>query len=177
MIEIEVKARAKADTEDRIRAIGATMLGTESHVDLYFNSSTRDFRKTDEALRIRIKGDGARLTYKGPKLDCDTKSRLERTVKIDNPSEMEKILVNLGFLPTVIVRKLRTKYSLGDVILALDDVEGLGLFLEVEAKSESDWLKQKEKVLSILSSLGLGESIRNSYLELLEREQRKNLDT
>ena len=48
--------------------------------------------KCDEALRIRIKEDGARLTYKGPKLDRETKSRKELTVKIDDPLEMEPIL-------------------------------------------------------------------------------------
>ncbi len=73
------------------------MVGTENHRDLYFNSPQCDFRKSDEALRIRIKEEGARLTYKGPKLDSQTKSRLELTVHIDNPEEMVQILEALGF--------------------------------------------------------------------------------
>ncbi|NMC09923.1 MAG: CYTH domain-containing protein, partial [Methanothrix sp.] len=63
MIEVEVKARAREDTKDAIVALGAVPIGTENHHDLYFNSPHRDFKKTDEALRIRIKEDGARLTY------------------------------------------------------------------------------------------------------------------
>jgi adenylate cyclase class 2 len=173
MIEVEVKARARPDTLEKILALGAVPIGAESHRDLYFNSPLRDFRQSDEALRIRIKEEGARLTYKGPKLDAKTKSRLERTVQIDAPLEMEQILAALGFVLSAEVRKRRTKYALGAVTLALDEVEGLGSFLEVEAKGEADWETQKEMVLSIFRALGLGESIRSSYLELLEEKGRK----
>ncbi|MCX6669320.1 MAG: class IV adenylate cyclase [Methanothrix sp.] len=175
MIEVEVKARARIDTPEKILALGAVPIGAENHRDLYFNSPFRDFRKSDEALRIRIKEEGARLTYKGPRLDAKTKSRLERTVQIDDPLEMELILTTLGFVLSAEVRKRRIKYSFGDVTLALDEVEGLGSFLEVEARGEADWEEQKEKVLSILRDLGLEESIRSSYLELLEEKGRNKI--
>ena len=45
--------------------------------------------------------------------------------------------------------------------------------MEVEAEGEGDYEEQKQKVLSILSRLGLNESIRSSYLQLLE-EKKKN---
>jgi adenylate cyclase, class 2 len=172
MIEVEVKARAPDDIAKRIAALGATLLAVENHHDLYFNSLQRDFRFSDEALRIRIKEEGARLTYKGPKLDQTTKSRLERTVKIDDPQQMEQILSALGFVRSAEVRKKRAKYSHEGVVLALDEVEGLGCFVEVEAEGEGDYEEQRRKVLSVLSNLGLNESIRSSYIELLE-EKRK----
>ncbi|MFZ3148553.1 MAG: class IV adenylate cyclase [Methanothrix sp.] len=175
MIEVEVKARAPQDLAERIAAMGATLLAVENHHDLYFNSPQHDFKESDEALRIRIKEEGARLTYKGPKLDQTTKSRLERTVKIDDPLQMEQILSSLGFVLSAQVRKRRAKYSYEGVVLALDDVEGLGRFLEVEAEGEGDYEQQRQKVLSILSRLGLHESIRSSYLQLLE-EKKKNDD-
>ena len=53
MIEVEVKARAREDTKERIAALGATPIGVENHLDLYFNSPLRDFKESDEALRIR----------------------------------------------------------------------------------------------------------------------------
>jgi adenylate cyclase class 2 len=168
MIEVEVKARAPDDIEKRIAALGATLLVVENHHDLYFNSPQRDFRFSDEALRIRIKEEGARLTYKGPKLDQTTKSRLERTVKIDDPKQMEQILSALGFVLSAQVRKKRAKYSYEGVVLALDEVEGLGSFVEVEAEGEGHYEEQRRKVLFIMSKLGLHESIRSSYIELLE---------
>lgn len=178
MIEVEVKARARPDTLQRIKSLGAVPAGVENHRDLYFNSPLRDFRKSDEALRIRIKEEGARLTYKGPKLDQETKSRKELTVRIDSPEEMAEILSHLGFELSAEVRKHRIKYTLDDttggVTFALDEVEGLGSFLEIEARGEADFEEQRRKVLSLLERLGLGESIRSSYLELLEE---KNIKT
>ena len=173
MIEVEVKARAPEDLAERIAALGATLLTVENHHDLYFNSPQRDLKESDEALRIRIKEEGARLTYKGPKLDQTTKSRLERTVKIDDPAQMEQILSALGFVLSAQVRKRRSKYSYEGVVLALDEVEGLGSFVEVEAEGNGDYEVQRQKVLSILSRLGLHESIRSSYLELMD-EKKKN---
>ena len=171
MIEVEVKARAKKETIERIAALGATPFRVENHLDLYFNSPLRDFKTTDEALRIRIKEDGARLTYNGPKLDQQTKSRRELTVKIDDPTQMGEILSFLGFDLSAEVRKRRTKYSYQGMIIALDEVEGLGTFLEVEAQAEADWESEKERVLSVLKKLELKDTIRRSYLELLEEKR------
>jgi adenylate cyclase class 2 len=173
MIEVEVKARCGPEVVDKILALGATLKGTEHHQNIYFNSPIRDFRETDEALRIRIKEQGACLTYKGPKLDSQTKSRLELTVVVDDPLNIEKILAELGFQPSGKVRKQRTKYTLGEITFALDEVEGLGSFLEIEALAEDDWTAKQDWVLEILHQLRLGESIRKSYLELLEEQHLK----
>jgi len=174
MIEVEVKARADDQTIKKIKALGAVFLAEENHRDIYFNSPLRDFKKTDEALRIRIKDEGSRLTYKGPKLDSETKSRQELTVAIDSAERMEEVLCALGFAPAAEVKKRRTKYVLGDVTFALDDVFGLGLFVEIEARGEGDCGEQKARVLSLLSRLGLGESIRKSYLELLAEQSKED---
>jgi adenylate cyclase class 2 len=174
MIEVEVKARARPETIANILALGATLIGTENHRDLYFNSPLRDFKESDEALRIRIKEEGARLTYKGPKLDKETKSRLELTVKIDSPEEMEKILRALDFMRSAEVTKRRTKYALDEAVVAFDEVVGLGSFVEVEISGDEDWEMQASKALALLGRLGLGESIRSSYLELLAEKGRQD---
>ena len=174
MIEIEVKARAPEGMADRIASLGGELVAVENHLDLYFNSPLRDFRRSDEALRIRIKEEGARLTYKGPKLDSATKSRMELTVRIDDARQMEQILCHLGFALSATVRKRRSKYSYQGLTLALDEVEGLGSFLEVEAQAEADIDEPRRRVLKVLGELGLDESIRSSYLELLEEKRQLN---
>lgn len=176
MIEVEVKALAKKDTAEKVVDLGATLLCIENHHDLYFNSPSHDFGVSDEALRIRIKDEGARLTYKGPKLDSETKSRKEMTVQIDDPQEMQRILAALGFVLSAEVSKIRTKYSYGDVTIALDEVEDLGSFLEVEMRGDADWSKQRKRVMDILKELDLSESIRSSYLELLMKKKQE-MDT
>jgi len=176
MIEVEVKARLKPDTLQRIKALGAVPIGIEHHRDIYFNSPVRDFKGSDEALRIRVKDKGTRLTYKGPKLDSETKSRKEMTVEIDDADKMLQILLSLGFVPSGEVIKSRTKYALGDVIFAIDDVSSLGSFLEMEIAGGDDWLEKKRLLQDLMIKLGLGESIRRSYLELLLERERESRD-
>lgn len=167
MIEVEVKARCTPDTEDKIIAMGAQLVGVENHLDRYFNSPVRNFAKSDEALRIRVKESGAFLAYKGPKLDEETKSREEMTVTVNDAEMVENILKALGFIESGVVRKRRTKYALGSATLAFDEVDNLGTFLEVELSGGEDWSFQKKIALDIMDQLGLKESIRKSYLEML----------
>lgn len=167
MIEVEIKARCSPEIEKKITALGGRMQGVENHLDLYFNSPLRDFARTDEALRIRTKEEGVRLTYKGPKLDEDTKSRQEVTVRVDDPEALEEILESLGFVRSGTVKKRRIKYALGAAVLCLDEVEGLGTFLEIELSGDEDWSAQKKEALRLMAELGLTESIRRSYLEML----------
>jgi adenylate cyclase class 2 len=165
-VEVEVKAKAPIEILDRLNEISSKLSGIENHLDVYF-SGPRDFSVTDEALRIRRKESGAYLTYKGPKLDRQTKSRKEVTVRIDDPSAMEDVLLSLGFCRFAIVKKRRAKYSYEDMTIAVDDVEGLGRFVEVECIAGSDWEKKRDSVLSLISTLGCTELITSSYLELL----------
>jgi adenylate cyclase class 2 len=170
MIEVEVKACAPPKAKDRILALGATYSGEERHLDLYLNSPHRNMAERDEALRIRIKETGAFLTYKGPKLDSHTKSRREITVKVDDPKALEDIFGFLGFTRDAVVKKHRTKYRLGDITFALDEVEGLGSFVEVEASGGDDWEIRRQEVLNLLKSLGVQNTITKSYLELLAHQ-------
>ena len=172
MIEVEVKARSPPDIEEKIAGLGGELVGVETHLDLYFSHPFRDFARTDEALRIRVKEGGARLTYKGPKLDSETKSRRELTVRVDDAGALESVLESMGFSRAAVVKKRRTKYSLGEAVVAVDDVEGLGTFIEVELSGGEDWEAQKRIALDILERLGIAESIRKSYLELLNDAER-----
>lgn len=170
MIEVEVKASAPADIASRIIAIGGIPKVVENHLDLYFNSPIRDFKRSDEALRIRIKEGGARLTYKGPKLDSTTKSRQEMTVRIDDVQQMQEILQALGFVLSAQVKKRRSKYIYQDLTIAVDEVEGLGCYVEVEGQGAGDYEHVRQKVVYVMSQLGLAQFIRSSYLELLEEK-------
>jgi len=176
MIEVEAKARCSPDIVETIIDLGGELLEVENHVDFYFNSPFHDFGSTDEALRIRVKENGPRLTYKGPKLDSETKSRRETTVNVDDPNALKDVLEALGFSLAAVVKKQRTKYSLEGAILALDLVDGLGTFLEVELSGGEDWNVEKDKVLELMARLGLKDLIRKSYLELLAEQGAKSID-
>ncbi|MEM2794772.1 MAG: class IV adenylate cyclase [Thermofilaceae archaeon] len=167
-IEVEVKAKANLDRARRaLSTLGANLVKIEVQEDIYFNHPCRDLLKLDEALRLRLQEEGAELTYKGPRQSGNEKARIEVTVKVSDAVEMLSLLANLGFKEALKVRKLRETYMLNDIEVALDKVEGLGEFVEIEV-GEHDL----SKAFNILEKLGAGEIVKETYAELLLKGER-----
>jgi len=174
LIEVEVKYKVECHEleiiEKKLIDMGYKLIKSGKEVDIYFNSPIRDFRISDEALRVRISYEGYFLTYKGKKMDKKTKTREELNVRIDNAEIMQKILFKLGFSRVKEVVKNRKIYFKDDVYVCLDKVENLGCFLELEKDvCKKDEVKDSIKKLKTLAEkLGIrGESITSSYLEML----------
>ena len=151
-----------------------------NEVDHYFNAPDRDFVQTDEALRIRRRGFLNYITYKGPKCDAITKSRTEIEVGLGDGDrtfeDLGRVLVHLGYRPSGIVQKHREVYELRrngfTLEVCLDDVVGLGLYVEVEIQAtERQFEKAKETLLEAAAALGLKDSERRSYLAMLLEAQ------
>jgi adenylate cyclase class 2 len=181
MSEIEVEAKypltgTLSDWRNRLVRLGAKASEPLRQTDEYFAHPARDFVATGEAFRIRTVGDWNALTYKGPLLDPQTKSRRELEIEFASGSDealrMREMLIALGFQPAGSVIKTRTPLELTrdgrSLTLALDDVEGLGSFLEIEIVApEHDWTAARDVLLAFAAELGLTTSERRSYLELL----------
>ncbi len=173
MIEVEVKAKVDdlKKFEAMLKSIGAQFMKKVEDVDLYFNAPHRDFMETDEALRIRRRDGEISVTYKGPKFDLKSKSREEVNLLINDAFTAEKLFELLGFRKAGIVKKTRLIYKLSDVEVSLDEVEGLGSFIEIETEAvdKKETIKKRDELLEILKSLEIEESAfeRRSYLELL----------
>jgi adenylate cyclase, class 2 len=160
----------------RLAGLEAQAGEIEQHRDTYFNHPARDFAETDEAFRIRSIGEQNRLTYKGPLVDKQTKTRQEVEVGCETgPAGREKLrsmLLALGFREVLTVVKRRTPYHLDwqgrDVEATLDKVEGLGTFVELEAiAAAGHWESARDALLELAQQLGLENSERRSYLQLL----------
>jgi adenylate cyclase class 2 len=168
MLEIEVKS--PCDDLRRVEKFlvekGARLTGRRKQIDIYMSHPTRDFGNTDEALRIRKEADAGSLTYKGPKIDKDTKSREELKVNVPDTDTLRTIFRKLGFKESGTVEKLRTTYSIRGVIVCLDSVSGLGEFVEAEYEGE-DLDSGKKAIFALMRELGLEGNERRSYLELL----------
>lgn len=176
MIEVEVKAHATNlnEIEEKIVEIGASWEGEEYQEDLYFNAPHRDFAQTDEALRIRkIKKENSEetyITYKGAKMDKVSKTRKEIEVAVENPSKVADILQNLSFRPVATVRKNRIIYTLGELIITLDKVHGVGDFVEIEKETAEgeDTKEALNEIFATYSKIGIENGFeRSSYLELM----------
>jgi len=167
MLEVEQKFRADLGrVREELLRLGASPVEAKEEVDIYFQHPCRDFAETDEALRVRRSGGDVEVSYKGPRMRSSAKARLELTVSADG--DVEAVLEALGFRKVAVIRKRREYYSYGSLTISLDDVEGLGQFVEIEAVASSEVsLGEAEAEVSALAErLGLAERVDATYLEL-----------
>lgn len=166
--EIEIKAYCNDEeaVREKLAAAGAAFVRSDIESDIYFNHPSRDFRITDEALRIRTVKDKTVLTYKGPKISDFSKARVEKETDLGDGDEIKAILDFLGFRASGSVIKKRDYYLLNDMTICLDNVERLGFFVEIEKKGDSVEAVEKE-LYSAAEILGLEKFERRSYLELI----------
>lgn len=174
-IEVERKYRLDhADIRPALAAAGYRPLDPVEQTDRYFDHPNRPFGVTDEALRLReIVGDeGTRveLTYKGPQRGQTAKSRPEMTVAVDDATTAHRLLRSLGFDAVASVAKTRERHINDDVTVALDLVDGLGSFVEVEVLTAEDAVSSAEARLEgAAAELGLdaATTIEQTYLGML----------
>ena len=164
--------------EGRLGELGVEIADERVEVDCYYNHPARDFAETDEALRIRRIGTGNRITYKGPRIDKTTKTRRELELPLGEgrADDWAVLLETLGFTPVGEVHKRRRKARVSwqdrTVEVSLDEVTGLGTFVELELVVEEEELDPARRCIAALAAeLGLGKSERRSYLRLLLEER------
>jgi adenylate cyclase class 2 len=180
--EVEQKHRVDnlAAFVARLAVRGVALGPAIAQADRYFAHPSRDFAHTDEALRIRTAGASSFVTYKGPKVDATTKTRRELELPL-NPqdadgSQFAELLTALGFTPVATVRKQRRPFHVDHagrcVAGALDDVDGVGTFVELELMAdEADLAVAQHVIRELADDLQLGPTERRSYLEMLLAKQ------
>lgn len=178
MLEVEVRYRTadRANVIDRLVKWGATMAQDRVDVDHYFNAPDRNLKDTDEAFRLRRIGPANCLTYKGPKRDKETKTRIEIEIPLGDGDEVaadtEKLLLALRYKPVVVVRKKRQVYRLTrggfPMEVCFDDVDRVGPFVELEILAPEDkYERAKAVLLQTAADLGLTEKETRSYLGMV----------
>jgi adenylate cyclase class 2 len=180
LLEVERKYRI-ADRDSiriRVQSLGGRWAAAITQNDRYFAHPVRDFAATDEALRVRSVGPLNVITYKGPKIDRESKTREEIEIGLEDgeaaAKELGAILLRLGFKAVLTVTKSREiakiEWQNSEVEIALDEVTGAGLFVELETQAaEADLEIAKACIHSLATALGLAEEDqeRRSYLELV----------
>jgi adenylate cyclase class 2 len=139
MLEVEAKFAVPepGDVRDRLNRQRVPMVRRQQERDVYYNAPHRDFGETDEALRVRYDDTGVSVTYKGPKVRVGSaKAREEFNLAVASGETLEEILSRLGFRRAAVVSKVREFYEMEDVTVTLDDVEGLGTYIEIEILTE-----------------------------------------
>jgi len=184
--EVELKFRV-ADlpaVEGMLTALGACFAAPVEQVDRYFAHPSRDFAKTDEALRLRRVGDEIAITWKGPRQAGGGKTRREIELPLETVSQADssgasptldrwtELLEALGFRRVREVAKRRRSACLPwqgvEVEIALDAVAGLGDYLELELLATADEVPAAQaRIEALASELGVGPPEPRSYLEMV----------
>ncbi len=170
---MEIEVKFKVDSFDGVREKLSSLgryLGKYTERDVYFTPFSED-----EVLRVRTSEEGKLLTYKHLVKNSDTQSAVELQARVDG--DIEEILERVGHKKVVEKRKTREMFSLADVTVNLDVVDGLGSFVELEYIGE-----QKDGVhilKSVSSELGLdwNSRITTPYIRQLLLLKNKNNQT
>ncbi|MBQ4046004.1 MAG: class IV adenylate cyclase [Lachnospiraceae bacterium] len=163
---------------DILEADGFSYVCTMDEYDQYYNAPDHDFRNTGEAMRLRKSRnmDTGRTeitwNYKGSKLDTVSMTRHEYETSIGSYEIGEKILDALGFSKQIPVHKQRVYYKKNEISVYMDQVDGLGQFMEIEILAGTDdqyqaCMARIQKVLAI-TGYTMKDSITRSYLSMLQ---------
>jgi len=167
-IEIQVSVERIAPLLEFLAKSGQ-FVSEKRQIDEYFTPTHRDFlavRPAVEWLRLRNSDGGFSFNYKNWHLDEQGKSHYcdEYETKIDDIDQLRKILQVLNFQSRVVVDKLRKIYLYQDYEIAIDKIEGLGDFVEIEYKGASQDVDPKiitNEMVKFLKDLDCGKISRN----------------
>jgi len=179
--EVKVSVENLDEIERKLKQLGAVLIDEVMEEDYYIDlNPCIDLRSLDMALRVRVKKSKAlkrvvsELTFKGPKIVPDMKIRKEITVAVEDGYKLLEIFRELGFRYYTI-RKKRKIYRYGPYKVFLDDVQGLGTFIEVEVEGVESVDQFRELIKRFVSLLKISENfIVKSYLEMMLARVEKN---
>lgn len=141
MREVEVKYQVR-DTEALLVALKTR--GIELGAPVYQDDqayapegwSYGDAKLGVSFVRLRTVDDQHTFTLKRPAenaLSCD-----EYETTVADREQMHDAILAMGFYPTMRIAKMRRTALVGDLSLCVDEVEGLGAFLELERMVPDD---------------------------------------
>lgn len=164
MKEIEVEVTFDNSKEEVIKKLSKfEYIGEKEICDIYYYDPLRDNLKPEsdlrlnETFRLRKTNNIFYITYK--KQHFDGKLWVysdEYETKVEKYDIVKSIIKLLGLEPLIIVHNKRKIYKYEDYEIELEEVDGLGIFIEVERLSNnSDEIKVKEEIREFIRSLKL----------------------
>lgn len=179
-VEIEVKAKVKnfEILTSRLQEIGCFLSKPVSQNDYIYNQKGINLEKGNHNTPVlRIREQEGKIFFnlkkdRSNELDC-----IEKEIEVNNANILKDIIELLGFEKTVEVHKKRQKGNYKNYEICLDEVDGLGSFIEVEKISEENGEKAQNELFTFLKSLGIedGDRILKGYDTMLwQKNNKKN---
>lgn len=177
--EIEIKLQIDEDNYYRLLALMESTAAFQSkkhQVDIYYSPENESYYDNgDRCLRIRSENNKSILSYKRINGEGTSQQYIEEyETCIESQDMMNNILKALNYRSEIIVDKDRKEYCTADgFLVALDVVENLGFFVEIENRNREDVVeKQNKDLVHFVGCLGLDMAWRNSegYSNMLYRK-------
>lgn len=160
MKEVEVKAKVENKEEiiNKLNSLGFQFTQPIIQHDSIFLHNTilsyDDIILGTNVLRIRKQQGKIKFTLK--KAVENELSCIEHEIEVDNAEQMRKMLEHLEYKCLVEVKKTRQKANKNGISICVDQVEGLGTFIEVEKMTDNENSKKiQEELFLFLVSLGI----------------------
>ena len=166
---VEIKARLAdlAATRRRVEAAADGPPEIETQTDTFFRIAGGRLK-----LRERSGGEAELIHYRRPDRAGPRESRFERLAVPDAPALRALLAEALGVCGRV--SKRRSVYRIGRTRIHLDEVRGLGAFLELEVELEADEPMDTgvEEAQGLMARFGIteGDLVAEAYADLPNRE-------
>lgn len=164
-IEIKARVRSFAEIQARAELLSNTPVEVITQEDIFFKVSQGRLK-----LRILSENRGQLIYYTRP--DQEGPKRSDYHISHTSDPENLKRVLELAYGIRGIVLKRRYLYIVGQTRVHLDDVQGLGQFMELEVvmregQSDADGQAIAE---GLMASLGVERSdlLEGAYIDLLE---------
>ena len=151
-IEAKLKVDSLEEVETRLKELSAEFIEEQFQCDCHFDDASAALTNSDRCLRLRkqIAGEYTRyfLTFKGAREQSNFKKRQEIEIEIADADSTEKLLTALGYGRTLSVEKKRRLWQFHGCEIALDELQLLGNFVEIEGPDD-EIITEVQKILGL----------------------------
>lgn len=171
-LEIEVKAKIRdfETIKNKLIEIGCVLSLPIIQDDYIYNKKGIDLYNNNHGIPVlRIREQKGKIIFtlkknRSNELDC-----IEKEVEVNDRNNLNDIIELLDYEYNVEVHKNRIKTNYKDYEICLDEVDGLGSYIEVEKMSDEDGEKVQNELFDFLQTLGVSKEDRvlNGYDTLI----------
>ena len=171
-LEFKAELREPAIAREVCRALGATLIGTMRQVDTYYRMAAGRLKRREISVDVPPGETPAEpeveiIFYERPN---EVGAKVSR-FRIYSEERAAEVFGREPLPIWLVVKKVRTLYMLGNTRIHLDQVEGLGWFLEFEHLMSRDASNESAKAeiarLRQAFAMVLGEPIDCGYSDLI----------
>jgi predicted adenylyl cyclase CyaB len=165
MYEIERKFKLDSGLQNQVvetlsqRCGAPAILQQMDKVYLIKSDSFATFKRGDPVMRIRQENGAISLTLKQALNEAGDVTELE--LEVNDAETAHQFVIALGFKLVTHIAKSRLSFKESDFTFAVDEVEGLGGFLEVEilCREEAEIVAAEMRIFEAAGALGVAREL------------------